>query len=699
MAKNKKNKLLPNPCALKIVGLGKLGDLMAEVVDEEFVGHGYKIYVSKNSRIKPALEVGDQFIAKVSCKSGNYWAKPIGRTAMANAEPEKIYGIIEKCDDNFYLKAAEKNVRMSYMLEGIGAAKEGDFVSVTLSGDRRFKQAHVLKSFGKFDLNKATSTLVLEKYDIPMVFNEQIAKELKNCPKVDKKKRLDLTNIEFVTIDGDDSKDFDDAIWAEEHKDGFNLMVAIADVAFYVQSGSELDREAYRRGNSVYLPNMVIPMLPEKLSNELCSLQPQELRAAIVCFMSIDRLGNLQSYDFKRAVIKSAARLTYGEVQAALDGKKSSNIAPVFQKVVEPVYAAYIALDKARKKRGALELVVDEIKVKVDKNGVVLSISKYENYTSNQIVEEFMVNANVAAALALGKSKLPTMYRIHDKPKEEKMKDMGPLLHSLGLKLPEAAAMKPEHFNKVIAKCATNGYSQGICDMVLRMQSQAQYSPDNIGHFGLGLTDYAHFTSPIRRYADLLVHRALIDAYDMPEGGGLGDEISHSSFVDIGQHLCETERKAVNAERDVTARFVSAYLEPSIGQDFEVKVSGMSPAGLFVRICSLGAEGLIPLTSMPDDRYNIAAGNVEMIAEHSGLLFKMGDTIKALLMEASPITGGLIFKYIDEDGSVDYQDKGNHFIKARPSAKPVKLKKKKNKDKKEKKGKKDKKKVKGKCED
>ena len=663
MTKKKKTKILPETCSLQITGIGNQGDLMAVIVDDEDLSNfNDKIYVMANNRIKPSLEEGDKIFGRVFLRNGNYWAKPIARTQVANEEAQVIFGIVEKRDGKYYLKAADKKIHMDYLLESIGNSQDGDFVKVALAGERRFKQAHIIKNFGKFDLNKATSTLVLEKYDIPFVFNEKIKKELDNLPIINKKDRLDLSNLDLVTIDGDDSKDFDDAIWAEETPIGFNLIVAIADVAFYVRSQSELDTEAYARGNSVYLPNMVVPMLPEKLSNVLCSLQPKETRASMVCFMTIDKSGNLQSYDFKRAIIKSSARLTYKEVQEALDGKKSTNIAPVYKKVIEPVYQAYLALDKARKKRGALELVVDEIKVKVDKHGVVSSISKYESYTSNKIVEEFMVNANVAAALALAKANLPVMYRVHDKPKEEKLKDMLPLLHSLGLKLPDPSEMRPSHFNKVIEMCSKNGYAQGISDMVLRMQSQAQYSPENISHFGLGLKDYAHFTSPIRRYADLLVHRALIKAYDMPDGGGLEDEVTMNAFVDMGQHLCITERKAVSAERDITARFVSSYLQPSIGSDFDVKVTGMSTAGLFVRIASLGAEGLIPLSSMPDDRYEIALGNVEMTAERSGLSLKMGDALKAKLVEASPITGGLIFKYIDEDGSIDYMDKGNRFM-------------------------------------
>ena len=691
MSKKKKTGILPEHCVLVVKGVGKQGDLVAEPRDKELAGRYSKIFVIENRRIKPVLQEGDEFIGRLILRKGAYFVKPVARTSMSDVPTEKIYGIIEKKGGKYYLKASEKNIRRDYLLDAVGNGKEGDFVSIALGGDKRFKQAHIVKNFGKFDLNKATASLVLDKYDIPYVFNEKIAKELACCPHFHRQGRLDMTNVPLVTIDGEDAKDFDDAVWAEKTDIGFNLIVAIADVSFYVRPGSELDREVYRRGNSVYLPNMFIPMLPEQLCNGLCSLMPLQPRASIVCLMQIDREGQLKGYEFKRAVIRSAARLTYREVQEALDGEKSENIAPVFNGVVLPLFEAYQALDKARRKRGALDLESSEIKIKVDKKGVIQSIAREETYTSNKIVEEFMIAANVAAALALKKSRLPVMYRVHDLPPEEKLEDIKPLLHNLKLKLPDAGNLKPRHLNKVIELCSKNGYAQGISDMILRLQAQAQYSPHNIGHFGLALKDYVHFTSPIRRYADLLIHRALVRAFEMPDGGALEEGATVSAFEDIGRHLCETERKAVNAERDLTARFVSAYLEPAVGQDFEVKITGMTNAGMFVRIESLGAEGLIPLSSLPDDYYSLVPGNIELAAENSGLVFKLGQKITARLVEASPITGGLIFKYLDPEDGDQYYEKGGrrsfNFAAKRQSAPTLGSKAKKKKGAKAKKGK------------
>lgn len=657
--KKKFKKTIPETCHLEVISANDSGELWAKTVEQGDNPEGHKIYVLENRRIKPPFEVGDKFIARISRRPEGFVAKPIARTATATTAADTVYGVIENRENKCYLKATEKNIRMDYLLEDIGPARPGDFVAVALVGERRFKEARIIKNFGKFDLNKATATLVLEKHGIPLEFPENVFRETTKLPQFEAGLRLDLTDVPLVTIDGDDSKDFDDAVWAKKTINGFNLIVAIADVAFYVREGSELDREAYKRGNSVYLPNVVVPMLPEILSNDLCSLNPNQCRAAVVCMIEIDNEGNLRDFNFKRAVIKSAARLTYKEVQSAIEGNKNEKTAPLYKNVIEPLYEAYLALDKARKKRGALELEIEEVKVKVDKNGMVKSIEPEENLTSNKLIEEFMVAANVAAAKVLGKTKLPVMYRIHEAPRAEKLEDIKPLLHNLKMKLPDPTALKPSHFNKIIEKCSINGGALGISNLILRLQSQAKYSPENIGHFGLGLTDYAHFTSPIRRYADLLIHRALIRACKMEDGGALSEEAGIKLFEETAEHLCVTERRAVSAERDITARFISAYMQPAIGQDFEVKVSGMSAAGMFVRISAIGAEGLVPLSSFPDDRYDLAEGNVELKGQKTGLSFKMGDVIKCRLMEATPLTGGLIFKYVDPEDGVEYAEKSS----------------------------------------
>lgn len=633
----------PDYCQMEVVGESKTGDLLAKPVDRGLGLAKKMIFIQDNPRICPALAMGDVFMGRIFYKGDNCNVKPILRMKTADQPVEKLYGLVERRGRKCFIVTSEKSRHMDYLLDHPGNNRDGDFISFYLSGDKKYKTVTVIKNFGKFDLSKAASSLVLEKYEIPAEFSSKARHTLSRLPEFDAECRSDLCSLPFVTIDGDDSKDFDDAVWAEKTADGFKLGVAIADVGFYVRPGSLLDREAYQRGNSIYLPNMVIPMLPELLSNDLCSLRPKEKRPALVCFMEIDLNGKLKKYHFERAIIRSAARLTYKEVQEALDGKRSANAAPVYKSTILPIYEAFQLLEKARKKRGTLELETTELKIKFDKSGHVSAVEKAVLYTSNKIIEEFMVAANVAAALQLGKSKLPVMYRIHDRPPAEKLKDMQPLLEKLKMKLPDAPALKPTHFNKVIEKCQAENLAAGVSDLVLRMQSQAQYSPDNIGHFGLGLKNYVHFTSPIRRYADLLIHRALIRACKLPEGGELEEGADHEQFVETGTHLGDTERRAVSAEREMTARFLSEYLQPSIGMEYEVKITGMTTAGLFVRIENLGAEGLMPMRLLPAGRYELDDCRSKLECSKNGLKFCFGDLIKAKLEEASPITGGLVF--------------------------------------------------------
>ena len=477
----KKNKKcnLPDNALLEVSGLSDDGDLMAVTVDVEDNPLGCPIYLSGNGRIKPALAEGDRFIARLSQRKGTWWAKPLARTEKAGCEIEQVYGVVEIRGGKYYLKSAEKNSRMDYLLDELGNSKVGDFVKVALIGERKFKQAKIIKNYGRFNLSKATDLIILEKYGIRDVFPEAVLKETSRLPAYRRAGREDLTNLPLVTIDGDDSKDFDDAVYAEKTNRGFRLIVAIADVTCYVLPGSEIDREAYRRGNSVYLPNLVVPMLPELLSNDLCSLRPKEIRPCIACFMEIDHNGNLEAYDFRRALMKSAARLTYREVQNAFEGRHSLQTSGLFKSVIQPLYEAYFVLRKAREKRGALDLEPSEIKVKVDADGQILSVSRAEHFLSHEIVEEFMIAANVSAAKQLEKSNLPIMFRVHEKPREEKLKDIEPLLRSLHMKLPDYPSLKAAHFNHLLEESRKHNLGMGINSLIMRLQCQAGYSPEN----------------------------------------------------------------------------------------------------------------------------------------------------------------------------------------------------------------------------
>lgn len=652
-----KNIELPDSTILEVVGKSGFGDLVAKAID--FPEFKHKIYIIENKRIKPELEEGDKILGNVFNKKGTYFVKPIIRTFRSNVEQEKIYGVVAKENGRFILKLAEKRSNKEFPIDNVKDENVGDYVSCLLIGASKSQTAKFVKNFGKFDLHKATQTLILEKYEIPFEFSDKSTLEAKSLKEYSSSKRVNYTKVPFVTIDGEDSKDFDDAVCAKKTAKGFEIMVAIADVSFYVKPQMDLDRDAYKRGNSVYLPNMVVPMLPETLSNDLCSLRPKEDRPVMVCTINIDNEGSIINYKFERALINSFARLTYKEVQNAFEGNVSTNISPLFKTSIQPLYEAFYILEKARKKRGALELMTSEVNIKLDKQGQIMMVSTAEQLTSHKLIEEMMILANVCAAKQLQKSKLPVMYRIHEKPQSERLIDVKPILKEFGMNLPDQAAILPSHFNRVLEEASRKGFAQGISDIILRLQSQARYSPENIGHFGLSLTDYAHFTSPIRRYSDILVHRALIKACNLPEGGELEDNATFDTFKDIADHLCVTERRAVSAERDLVARYLASYLTPSIGSDFEVKISGMSTAGVFVSIESLGVEGFIPMRSLPNDDYDISSSNVEMHGRRRKTAFVLGHRIRARLLETSAVTGSVIFKYIDTKEGLEYQEKSS----------------------------------------
>ena len=595
--------------------------------------------------------------------------KPIDKKDYKNTTStitNTVKGIVKFEDNIAYLIPSEKNFRNNFIIpkEFRAKAKHNDFVLADIKNPnsrKRIKIVKVIKNYGKFNITKNASTIAIDKFEIPDTFPEDVIMELNQTNNFSQEKRFDLTKLPLVTIDGEDARDFDDAIYAvpdisKHNIGGYKIIIAIADVAFYVREGTALDAEAYKRGNSVYFPDMVIPMLPEKLSNDLCSLRPHQIRPTISAHITIDKLGNILDYTFNRSIIKSAHRLTYNQVQKYIDNNYK-DCDKELSGAIKNLNAAYIALDKNRQLRKTLDLDIDEIKIYLDKFGNIGSISPKERLTAHKIVEEFMITANIAAAKQLQHTKQPIMYRIHDLPSEEKLNDIKPLLASFGLKLPQGGSVKPEHLNKVISLCQESKFSQGIKELVLRLQCQAKYSPRNIGHFGLSLKDYAHFTSPIRRYSDLLVHRALISGLELPDDGGFINDIS-VKFEDIAEHICITERRAVSAERDVVARFVSSYLKNDIDKQFEGYVAGLSDAGIFVRLSNIGADGLIPMTTLPDDDYIYENARMTLKGKYSDHKFTMGDSISVVLKEASEISGGLIFKYFDSEEGLDYYEKG-----------------------------------------
>ncbi len=600
----------------------------------------------KRGSLLPALTVGDEFLGKFKKNSSGCFVKPVARLSGPTAvSRENIFGVVERQNHICTVIPIERGAKPC-LLGANKTLKNGDLVEIELTAGGKKREAALIKNYGPFTMERLNEILIAQKYKLPHVFDRDTLNECRRFDNFENNDRINLVHLPLVTIDGDDSRDFDDAVYAARTKEGFDIIVAIADVSFYVRPGSCLDREACRRGNSVYLPQTVIPMLPEILSNDLCSLNPGVQRPVLACLMQIDREGNLLRWEFKRAVIKSAARLTYKEVEAAINGSFNTQTKKLFTKVLQPLYEAYFAFEKARRRRGTLELETTEIKIRFAKDGTIQTVEKQQLLTSHKIIEEFMIAANVAAARRLQQSKLPVMYRVHERPAEEKLKEIKPLLETLKLKLPDYNTLKPQHFNRLLELCRQKGNASGIDDLILRLQCQARYAPENIGHFGLGLNEYVHFTSPIRRYADLLIHRALLNACRIEEANE--SLPSPRAFNETAEHLCITERNAVAAERDLTARYLSLYLKPLVGTDFEVKVSGLSNAGIFVRIDNLGAEGLIPMRSLPRDYYQLLDAGSCLRGIEGKQKFRLGQSLTATLVEATPVTGGLIFRYLPE---------------------------------------------------
>jgi ribonuclease R len=417
--------------------------------------------------------------------------------------------------------------------------------------------------------------------------------------------------------------------------------VAIADVAHYVPSGSALDRAAETRGNSVYFPDRVVPMLPEALSTGWCSLRPNEDRGCLFVEMRIDRTGRKTSHRFGRGLMRSAARLTYEEVQAAEDAHDDLGLPLVH------LYAAYRALLAARLERGTLDLDLPERKVVLDDRGHVVSVAPRPRLDSHRLIEEFMVLANVAAAEELQRLHTPCMYRVHAPPSDEKLDALRGFLSDLGVSLPPGNQLHPRDFDRVLRRFADTSESQLVSEVMLRSQSQAAYSPDNIGHFGLALPRYAHFTSPIRRYADLLVHRGLIKALKLGSDGLSDDQAS--AFAEIGDHITATERRAQQAERDAIDRYLTAFMAERIGMRFAARISGVTRFGLFVTVTDSGASGIVPFATLPDDYWQYDEREQTLTGRRTQKVYRLAQEVDVLLSEANPVTGGMVFHVLDGD--------------------------------------------------
>ncbi len=556
---------------------------------------------------------------------------------------EPAIGIL---DDQGVISPTKKTDRSVYTADKKAPKGERHLVIFT---PLKYRTAEVIETLSKVGENFALSSIALKNHDIPTEFSAQTKQEittLDDMPAPTMEGREDLTKQAFVTIDGADARDFDDAIHAQPHPDKkghWILSVAIADVAAYVKPGSALDTEAQERSNSVYFPDQVVPMLPEILSNNLCSLRPEENRPVLVAKLWIDEHGEMYKNKFSRAMIYSHARLTYNQVQGMLDGKEISPL----KSDIDNLFSAYKLLSQARSKRGALDLDLPERKIHVDKDYSVSSIEITERFDSHRLIEEFMITANVAAAQTLEKFDLQFPYRVHDEPKPERVDILKHLLSKLGMALPHTKTLTPHYFARIIKNIEGTEHKERISQMTLRTQARAIYSPENIGHFGLSLEKYCHFTSPIRRYADLLVHRALITVLKLGDGGF--DKKKPVDITGISEHISVTERRAMTAERETIDRYTALFMQPFIGEKIECRINGLSNAGLFVTVDNSGADGFIPTRLMPNDVYFYNERDMTLTAKRARIVYNISDPLTAKLIEANPYSGNVVLTLASSD--------------------------------------------------
>ncbi|OHC74686.1 MAG: ribonuclease R [Rhodospirillales bacterium RIFCSPLOWO2_12_FULL_58_28] len=642
---------LPTVAVLEVSGTDLDGEVMARPLNWEGEGEPPLIYMAPEKRGHPALGIGDKALARLSRSGGAYEAQVIRRISSA---PSMVLGVYAVDGKQGRIRSTDRRARNDLMVaaEDAKGAVRGDLVRAEVLPGRRsgLQRARVVERIAAAG-PKAVSLIALHDHGIPTEFTAAAVKQANAAGPTALGKREDLRNLPLVTIDGSDARDFDDAVWAEPdsapaNPGGWRLVVAIADVSWYVRPGDALDKCAYERGNSAYFPDRVVPMLPEALSNGWCSLVPGEDRPCLACHMTIDAGGNLRSSRFARGLMKSAARLTYEQVQQARDGVPDQVTAELLETVITPLYGAYGRLLKAREERGVLELDLPERRVIIGDDGQVIDIKLRPRFDSHKLIEEFMIAANVAAALTLTKGRLPCMYRVHDEPSPEKVEDLRQFLSTIGINLAKAQVIKPMVFNRILQKAAVAGSVTMVSEVVLRAQARAEYSPTNIGHFGLALKNYCHFTSPIRRYSDLLVHRALISELNLGEGG-LQDP---GDFAAIGAHLGDTERRAAAAERDSVDRFTAGFLAERIGARFSGRINGVTRFGLFVTLDDTGADGLVPVRSLPGGRYQHDEAR-HMLREVRGKRqFHIGEAIEVTLVEANPVTGGMIMHPVESNG-------------------------------------------------
>ncbi|MEJ1996669.1 MAG: ribonuclease R [Maritimibacter sp.] len=649
---------LPPVAILDVAEITSDGDVFARPLEWQGEGEPPRVlFVAKAG--DPALAQGDKILCRmteVKAEDYAYEARLIRRIGQS---ARRILGIYRKVAEGGRVVPIDKGADKEWQVPA-GAengAKDGELIEAQQTGPKSrmgLPKAKVVARLGDPSGPRAVSLIAIHQHGIPDDFPDAVIEEADKMKPAGLKGREDLRHLPLVTIDPADARDHDDAVWAHpddnpKNPGGFVLWVAIADVAHYVTPGSALDREARKRGNSSYFPDRVVPMLPDRLSGDLCSLHEGVPRACIAARMVIGADGEKRSHSFIRGLMKSAASLNYGEVQQAEDGAPNEKCAPLMDEVIHPLYAAYKALKQARARRQPLDLDLPERKIVLGDDGKVASVRFAERFDAHKLIEEFMVLANVAAAEELNRLKRPLLFRVHEEPSPAKLEALREVAQASGFTLAKGQVLQTRHLNQLLAQAEGSEFDELINISTLRSMTQAYYSPENFAHFGLSLRNYAHFTSPIRRYSDLIVHRALISGHGWGKDGLSPEDIDQLEAT--AKHISETERRSMVAERDTTDRYLAAYLSDRVGNEFTGRISGIQRFGAFVKLDETGADGLIPVSTIGAEYFRFDADAQTLTGERSGLELGIGMPVLTRLSEAVPVTGGLMLELLEADGA------------------------------------------------
>ena len=691
-----------------------------------------------------ALTIGDRILARTE-EAGRGWVAHVMKK-LAKASEELLGVVEEMADGKLWLRPVDKRIRKDTPISDAGDAKPGDLVLAEPHGRPPRISARVTDVLGDPFAPRSFSLIAIHKHGIPHVFPDRVEEEAvavatiglgpihpplegevagrspdggvsrqrdgdtpqplasgERSPSPARggfRGREDLRHLPIVAIDPVDARDHDDAVWAAPDEDeanpgGFRAIVAIADVSYYVRPGSALDKEARKRGNSVYFPDQVVPMLPHTLSSDMCSLRAGQDRAAMACHLTINAHGKVTAWRFTRAVIRVAAVLAYEDAQAAIDGavaplppaggaggghagdvaqahpldqshvplidpsrKREGEQAAhdLLDTALKPLWACWALLRKARDARDPLALDLPERRVVLDDAGRIVSVAVRERLDAHMLIEDYMIAANVAAAKALEAKKAPVMYRVHEVPGRDKLVALKEFLATFGIDFALGQVIRPATFNALIRKVGESEEKEQIMTQILRSQTQAYYAPQNMGHFGLALGSYAHFTSPIRRYADLLVHRALVGAYGLelppPKDKAIPDRSSlsqddYENMGRVGEMISGHERRAMEAERETIDRYVAAYLAAHVGEVMPARITGVQNFGFFATVEGLGGDGLVPVSTLGAEHFFFDEGGKALQGVESGDRYTVGQRLELRLAEADPVNGSLRFELPD----------------------------------------------------